>query len=69
VRDVIARSDLYERAGKDHHAFCLRVGRSGRSYPYDVRVLADASTLECNRELQGAATRARWLRAGAAPPR
>jgi peptidyl-dipeptidase A len=38
VRDVLARSDLYERAGKDQHAFCLRVGRS---YPYDVRVLAN----------------------------
>jgi peptidyl-dipeptidase A len=38
VRDVIARSDLYERAGKDQHAFCLRVGRE---YPYDVRVLAN----------------------------
>ena len=38
VRDVVARSDLYERAGKDQHAFCLRVGRS---YPYDVRVLAN----------------------------
>jgi peptidyl-dipeptidase A len=38
VRDVIARSDLYERAGKDQHAFCIRVGRN---YPYDVRVLAN----------------------------
>src|ERR687894_811218 len=38
VRYVLARSDLYERAGKDQHAFCLRVGRS---YPYDVRVLAN----------------------------
>jgi peptidyl-dipeptidase A len=38
VRDVLARSDLYERAGKSQHAFCLRVGRS---YPYDVRVLAN----------------------------
>ena len=38
VRDVLARSDLYERAGKDQHAFCLRVGRS---YPYNVRVLAN----------------------------
>lgn len=38
VRDVISRSDLHERAGKDQHAFCLRVGRS---YPYDVRVLAN----------------------------
>jgi peptidyl-dipeptidase A len=38
VRDVLARSDLRERAGKSQHAFCLRVGRS---YPYDVRVLAN----------------------------
>jgi peptidyl-dipeptidase A len=38
VRDVLARSDLYERPGKDQHAFCMRVGRS---YPYDVRVLAN----------------------------
>lgn len=38
VRDVLAKSDLYERAGKDQHAFCLRVGRQ---YPYDVRVLAN----------------------------
>jgi peptidyl-dipeptidase A len=38
VRDVMARNVLYERAGKDQHAFCLRVGRS---YPYDVRVLAN----------------------------
>ena len=38
VRDVIARSDLYERAGKDQHAFCIRIGRE---YPYDVRVLAN----------------------------
>jgi peptidyl-dipeptidase A len=38
VRDVLAQSDLYERAGKDQHAFCLHVGRE---YPYDVRVLAN----------------------------
>jgi peptidyl-dipeptidase A len=38
VRDVLAKSDLYERAGKEQHAFCLRVGRE---YPYDVRVLAN----------------------------
>jgi peptidyl-dipeptidase A len=38
IRDVLANSDLYERAGKDQHAFCIRVGRS---YPYDVRVLAN----------------------------
>jgi peptidyl-dipeptidase A len=38
VRDVLAKSDLYERASKDQHAFCLRVGRA---HPYDVRVLAN----------------------------
>jgi len=38
VRDVLARSDLYERPGKDQHAFCARIGRE---YPYDVRVLAN----------------------------
>jgi peptidyl-dipeptidase A len=34
----MARSDLYGRAGKNQHAFCLAVGRE---YPYDVRVLAN----------------------------
>ncbi|HET7478381.1 MAG TPA: M2 family metallopeptidase [Rubrobacteraceae bacterium] len=38
VRDVMAKSDLYEREGKSQHAFCLGVGRD---YPYDVRVLAN----------------------------
>ncbi|CAN5210985.1 hypothetical protein BH24ACT19_BH24ACT19_01960 [soil metagenome] len=38
VRDVLARSDLYERTGKDQHAFCIGIGRD---YPYDVRVLAN----------------------------
>jgi peptidyl-dipeptidase A len=38
VRGVVARSDLYARAGKNQHAFCLAVGRE---YPYDVRVLAN----------------------------
>jgi len=38
VRGVMARSDLYARAGKNQHAFCLSVGRE---YPYDVRVLAN----------------------------
>lgn len=38
VRDVLARSDLFERPGKDQHAFCTRIGRE---YPYDVRVLAN----------------------------
>jgi peptidyl-dipeptidase A len=38
VRDVLAKSDLYARPGKNQHAFCLPVGRE---YPYDVRVLAN----------------------------
>jgi peptidyl-dipeptidase A len=38
VRGVMAQSDLYGRAGKNQHAFCLSVGRE---YPYDVRVLAN----------------------------
>ncbi len=38
VRDVLARSDLYERPGKSQHAFCIPIGRN---YPYDVRVLAN----------------------------
>ncbi len=38
VRGVVAKSDLYARAGKNQHAFCLPVGRD---YPYDVRVLAN----------------------------
>ncbi len=38
VRGVIRGSDLYERGGKDQHAFCLHVGRE---FPYDVRVLAN----------------------------
>jgi peptidyl-dipeptidase A len=36
VDDVLARSDLYEREGKDQHAFCLDVDRRG-----DVRVLCN----------------------------
>ncbi|HEX8451499.1 MAG TPA: M2 family metallopeptidase, partial [Longimicrobium sp.] len=32
--DVLARSDLYEREGKDQHAFCIDVDREG-----DVRIL------------------------------
>jgi peptidyl-dipeptidase A len=38
ARDVLARSDLYEREGKNQHAFCLSVSRE---FPYDVRVLAN----------------------------
>jgi peptidyl-dipeptidase A len=36
VDDVLARSDLYEREGKDQHAFCVDVDREG-----DVRVLCN----------------------------
>ena len=36
VRDVIARSDLYARPGKDQHAFCIHIDRRG-----DVRVLCN----------------------------
>ncbi len=32
--DLIARSDFYEREGKDQHAFCISIDRSG-----DVRML------------------------------
>jgi peptidyl-dipeptidase A len=34
--DVIARSDLYEREGKDQHAFCMDLDREG-----DVRMLCN----------------------------
>jgi peptidyl-dipeptidase A len=36
IDDVIARSDLYEKAGKSPHAFCIDIDRQG-----DVRVLAN----------------------------
>ena len=36
VDDVIARSDLYEKPGKNPHAFCTDIDRAG-----DVRVLAN----------------------------
>jgi peptidyl-dipeptidase A len=38
VRDVLAKSDLYERDGKNQHGFCLALSRE---YPYDVRVLVN----------------------------
>jgi peptidyl-dipeptidase A len=34
--DVLARSDLYEREGKDQHAFCMDIDREG-----DVRILCN----------------------------
>ncbi len=36
VRDVIERSDLYEREGKNQHAFCTRIGRG-----QDTRILCN----------------------------
>lgn len=36
IRDIIGRSDLFERPGKNQHAFCTHIDRSG-----DVRVLAN----------------------------
>lgn len=36
IDDVLARSDLYERDGKDQHAFCTDIDREG-----DVRVLCN----------------------------
>ncbi|MCH7548952.1 MAG: M3 family oligoendopeptidase [Candidatus Krumholzibacteriota bacterium] len=36
VGDIIERSDLYEKPGKDQHAYCMDIDRKG-----DVRVLAN----------------------------
>ena len=36
VGDILERSDLYERPGKDQHAFCTRIGRQG-----DTRILCN----------------------------
>ena len=36
VRAILARSDLYEREGKDQHAFCTHIDREG-----DVRILCN----------------------------
>lgn len=36
VRDILARSDLYERENKDQHAFCMDMNREG-----DVRTLCN----------------------------
>jgi peptidyl-dipeptidase A len=41
VRDILARSDLYERDNKCQHAFCITVGRYG-----DVRVLCNCNESE-----------------------
>jgi len=36
VRDILERSDLYEKPGKDQHAFCTDIDRKG-----DIRILAN----------------------------
>ncbi|MEW5986833.1 MAG: M2 family metallopeptidase [Chloroflexota bacterium] len=36
VEDILGRSDLYERPGKNQHAFCTRIGRTG-----DTRILCN----------------------------
>ena len=36
VDDVIARSDLYEKPGKEQHAYCMDIDRNG-----DIRILAN----------------------------
>lgn len=36
VEDILARSDLYEREGKQQHAYCIHIDRKG-----DVRILAN----------------------------
>jgi peptidyl-dipeptidase A len=41
VRDVLARSDLYERDAKSQHAFCIHIGRGE-----DVRVLCNCTPTE-----------------------
>jgi len=38
IDDVLARSDLYEKPGKNPHAFCMDIDRAG-----DVRVLANVT--------------------------
>ena len=40
VRPILARSDLFEREGKDQHAFCIDIDREG-----DVRVLCNLQPL------------------------
>lgn len=41
VQDVLARSDLYERDGKQQHAYCLHIDRKG-----DVRILCNLKPTE-----------------------
>jgi peptidyl-dipeptidase A len=41
VEDILARSDLFERPGKNQHAYCIDIDRKG-----DVRVLANVRSEE-----------------------
>jgi peptidyl-dipeptidase A len=41
IRDIVERSDLYEREGKDQHAFCISIDRTG-----DVRTLLNIKPKE-----------------------
>jgi peptidyl-dipeptidase A len=41
VDDILSRSDLYERPGKDQHAFCTDIDRNG-----DIRILANIKSDE-----------------------
>jgi peptidyl-dipeptidase A len=41
VEDILARSDLFERPGKNQHAYCIDIDRQG-----DVRVLANVRSDE-----------------------
>lgn len=41
VRDILSRSDLFEKPGKEQHAYCLDIDRRG-----DVRVLANVQNDE-----------------------
>lgn len=41
IDDLLPRADLFEREGKNQHAFCLHVGRFG-----DVRVLCNVTATE-----------------------
>jgi len=36
IRDMVAKSDLFEKEGKNQHAYCIDVDNSG-----DVRVLCN----------------------------
>jgi peptidyl-dipeptidase A len=41
VEDILERSDLYEKPGKDQHAFCTDIDRRG-----DIRILANVKSDE-----------------------